>query len=203
MNLFSMALKLAGRRCLVVGGGTVAEGKIASLLDSGAKVIVVAPDVTEKVSRWASIGEVEWLARCFSPAELEGVFLVVAATFHPEVNDLVFREAQSRGILCNVVDDPERCDFYYPAVLRRGQLQIAVSTGGSSPALAQRLRRELEQQFAPGYGEWLEELGEERRHLLRMPLEESHRRRWLHRMASRESFVSFLRRRAASGRRSS
>ena len=159
MNLFPMFLKLAGRRCLVVGGGSVAEGKIASLLGSGAKVIVVAPDVTEKVSGWASIGEVEWLARSFCPAELEGVFLVVAATSDPEVNDLVFREAQSRGILCNVVDDPERCDFYYPAVLRRGQLQIAVSTGGSSPALAQRLRFELEQQFAPGYGEWLEELG--------------------------------------------
>lgn len=203
MNLFPMFLKLAGRRCLVVGGGSVAEGKIASLLGSGAKVIVVAPDVTAKVSGWASIGEVEWLARSFCPAELEGVFLVVAATSDPEVNDLVFREAQSRGILCNVVDDPERCDFYYPAVLRRGQLQIAVSTGGSSPALAQRLRFELEQQFAPGYGEWLEELEEARRRLLRTPLDENHRRRWLHRMASRESFASFLQRRAASGRRSS
>ena len=203
MNLFPMFLKLAGRRCLVVGGGCVAEGKIASLLGTGAKVIVVAPDVTDKVSWWASIGEVEWLARPFCPAELKGVFLVVAATSHPEMNDLVFREAQNRGILCNVVDDPERCDFYYPAVLRRGQLQIAISTGGSSPALAQRLRRELEQQFAPGYGEWLEELGEARRHLLRTPLDESHRRRWLHRMASRESFASFLQRRAASGKRSS
>jgi precorrin-2 dehydrogenase/sirohydrochlorin ferrochelatase len=203
INLFPMFLKLAGRRCLVVGGGAVAEGKIASLLDTGAKVIVVAPDVTEKVSWWASTGEVEWRARCFCPPELDDVFLVVAATSHPEVNDLVFREAQSRGILCNVVDDPERCDFYYPAVLHRGQLQIAISTGGSSPALAQRLRRELEQQFAPGYGEWLEELGEARRHLLRTPLDESHRRRWLHRMASRESFANFLQRRAASGRRSS
>ena len=203
MNLFPMFLKLAGRRCLVVGGGTVAEGKIASLLGTGAKVIVVAPDVTDKVSWWASIGEVEWLARDISPAELEGVFLVVAATSHPEMNDLVFREAQNRGILCNVVDDPERCDFYYPAVLRRGQLQIAISTGGLSPALAQRLRRELEQQFAPGYGEWLEELGEARRHLFRTPLDESHRRRWLHRMASRESFESFLQRRPAGGRRSS
>ena len=105
----------------------------------------------------------------FRPAELESVFLVVAATSDPQVNDLVFREAQSRGILCNVVDDPERCDFYYPAVLRRGQLQIAISTGGSSPALAQRLRHELEQQFAPGYGEWLEELGEARCRLLRSP----------------------------------
>lgn len=203
MNLFPMFLKLAGRRCLVVGGGAVAEGKIASLLDSGAKVVVVAPDVTAKVSGWASTGKVEWLACPFRPAELESVFLVVAATLDPQVNDLVFREAQSRGILCNVVDDPERCDFYYPAVLRRGQLQIAISTGGSSPALAQRLRHELEQQFAPGYGEWLEELGEARCRLLRTPLDESHRRRWLHRMASRESFASFLRRRAASGSRSS
>ena len=202
MALFPMFLKLAGRRCLVVGGGHVAEGKIASLLDCGATVAVVAPDVTEKVSWWASIEELEWFARPFSATELEGVFLVVAATCHQEVNDLVFREAQGRGILCNVVDDPDRCDFYYPAVLRRGQLQVAISTGGSSPALAQRLRRELEQHFDPGYGEWLDQLAETRRHLLRMPLDDSQRRRWLHHMASRESFESFLERRAGGAGRS-
>jgi precorrin-2 dehydrogenase/sirohydrochlorin ferrochelatase len=200
MNLFPMSLKLAGRRCLVVGGGAIGEDKIAGLLEAGAEPTVVAPEVTEKVKEWASAAKIAWLARQFSPADLEGIFLVVAATSRPEVNDFVFREAGQRGILCNVVDDPERCDFYYPAVLRRGRLQIAISTGGLSPALAQRLRQELEHQFSTDYAAWLEELGETRRRLVSTQLDASHRRRWLHRLASREAFESFVQKRAAGGR---
>ena len=196
MNLFPIFLKLAGRRCLVVGGGTIGEGKIASLLEAGAETIVVAPEVTEKVREWASTAKIAWLARDFSPADLDGAFLVVAATSRTEVNDLVFREARQRGILCNVVDDPERCDFYYPAVVRRGRLQIAISTEGTSPALAQRLRQELEHQFSAYYGAWLEELAETRRRLI-STLDASERRRWLHGLASREAFESFVQSKAA------
>jgi len=199
MNLFPIFLKLAGRRCLVVGGGDVGEGKIAGLLEAGAELTVVAPEVTEKVKEWASAATIVWLARNFSPADLEGACLVVAATSRPEVNELVFREATRRGVLCNVVDDPERCDFYYPAVLRRGRLQIAISTSGSSPALARRLRQELEHQFSEYYGAWLEELAETRRRLISTHLAGDKRRRWLHGLASREAFESFVQKKTAGG----
>jgi precorrin-2 dehydrogenase/sirohydrochlorin ferrochelatase len=199
VNLFPIFLKLSGRRCVVVGGGVVGEGKVASLLDAEAETVVVAPAVTDKVMEWASAAKLTWLARSFSPADLDRAFLVVAATSSQEVNELVFQEARRRGVLCNVVDQPEQCDFYYPAVLRRGRLQIAISTGGLSPALAQRLRQELECQFATDYGAWLEALGERRRHLIHTPMDENQRHRWLHRLASRESFESFVQSGPAGG----
>ncbi len=121
-------------------------------------------------------------------ADLDGVFLVIAATSSREVNGTIFREAQQRNILCNVVDDPEYCDFYYPAVVRRGDLQLAISTNGHSPALAQRIRRELEIQFGPEYGEWLEELGKIRQQLFARGMNPDDRRRLLHELASREAF---------------
>ena len=126
--------------------------------------------------------------RAFLPNDLECVFLVIAATASAELNQLVFNEAQRRNILCNAVDDPENCDFYFPAVVRRGQLQIAISTGGQSPALAQRLRRELEEQFTPDYAGWLEELGENRKKLFDGDLDADRRRDLLHSLASREAF---------------
>ncbi len=158
-NLFPMFVKLAGRKCLVVGGGPIAEGKVEGLLASGATVVVVAPEVTEKIARWNDQGRLAWHARQFQPSDLEGAFLVIAATGVDAVNEQVFREAEARGILCNAVDEPERCHFYYPAIVRRGPLQIAISTGGLSPALASRLRAELEAQFGPEYERWLEEAG--------------------------------------------
>jgi precorrin-2 dehydrogenase/sirohydrochlorin ferrochelatase len=188
MSLFPIFLKLQGRSCLVVGAGTIAESKIRSLLISRAKVHVVAPWATPAVSVWAGAGAVQWSARSFQPTDLDSIFLVVAATSLPDINDLVYREAQLRGTLCNVVDDPERCDFYYPAVVRRGDLQIAISTGGKSPALAQRLRREFEEQIAPIYAGWLEELGQARRQLFATSLDPEHRRALLHAAASRQSF---------------
>ena len=200
MNLFPMFLKLAGRRCLVVGGGAIGEGKIAGLLDAGAELTVVAPEVTETVKEWASAAQITWIARTFLPVDLEGASLVVAATSRADVNDSVFRDARQRGILCNVVDDPERCDFYYPAVLRRGRLQIAISTEGASPALAQRLRQEMEEQFSAYYAAWLEELAETRSRLISTQFDVGQRRRRLHGMASREAFESFVQKRAQEGR---
>jgi len=188
MSLFPIFLKLVGRSCLVVGAGTIAESKIRSLLISRANVHVVAPWATPAVSAWARAGAVQWSARPFQPADLDSIFLVVAATSIPVVNDLVYREAQVRRTLCNVVDDPERCDFYYPAVVRRGDLQIAISTGGHSPALAQRLRREFEAQIAPVYAGWLEELGQARKKVFASSLDPEHRRALLRAAASRESF---------------
>jgi precorrin-2 dehydrogenase / sirohydrochlorin ferrochelatase len=188
MNLFPMFLKLEGRSCLVVGAGKIGESKIRSLLIAGAKVRVIAPRATPAVEAWERAGVLTWQAREFEAANLDSIFLVVAATSSIDVNDQVYREAQRRQILCNVVDDPERCDFYYPAVVRRGDLQVAISTAGKSPALAQRLRREFAAQLAPVYAGWIEELGRVRKQLFGRKLDPEHRRKLLHELATRESF---------------
>ena len=192
--LFPMFVKLSGRRCLVVGGGAIAEGKVKSLLVCGASVVVVAPEVTDKIADWSREGCLVWHARRFQTADLEGAFLVVAATAVDAVNESVFREAEACGILCNAVDEPDRCHFYYPAVVRRGPLQIAISTAGLSPSLAHRLRVELEQQFGPEYEAWLQELGALRRLVFAERDDPRRRARILRRLASGQSFARFLRR---------
>jgi precorrin-2 dehydrogenase / sirohydrochlorin ferrochelatase len=192
-SLFPIFLKLERQRCLVVGAGDVAEAKIAGLLEAAAKVRVVAPEATPLVQSWAAAGQIEWLARPCEPSDLDGMFLVVAATFSPELHEQIHAEAQRRGVLCNVVDVPELCDFYYPAVARRGALQIAVSTSGQSPALAQRLRKELEEQFGPEYEVWLQQLGEEREKLFAAAIAPEERKHLLHDLASADAFKSFLR----------
>jgi precorrin-2 dehydrogenase / sirohydrochlorin ferrochelatase len=183
-SLFPMFLKLEGRACLVVGAGTLAEGKIDGLLLSGAAVRVVAPRANAAVEEWARTAAICWEAREFSPADLDGMFLVIVATSSKDLNKAVFREAQRRNVLCNVVDDPEHCDFYYPAVVRRGQLQIAISTAGESPALAQKLRRELETQYGPEYESWIKHLGRARRELFARNIDAEERRHRLHELAS-------------------
>jgi len=192
-SLFPMFVRLAGRRCLVVGGGPVAEGKVEGLLASEAIVVVVAPEVTEKIAAWAREQRLVWHAREFQPSDLDGSFLVIAATGAGAVNESVFREAEARGILCNAVDEPERCHFFYPAVVRRGPLQIAISTGGLSPALSSRLRQELEEQFGPEYGRWIEELGALRQKAFARRVDPRRRTRLLHRLASRQGYERFLR----------
>lgn len=188
MTLFPMFMKLDGRSCLVVGAGTIGEPKISSLIEAGASVRVIALHATAAVAEWARVGKITWEARAFDTSDLEGSFLVIAATNSRDLNAAIFREAGQRKILCNVVDDPEYCDFYYPAVVRRGDLQIAISTNGQSPALAQRIRRELEIQFGPEYGEWLNELGQVRQQLFASKIDPEQRRRLLHELASREAF---------------
>jgi precorrin-2 dehydrogenase/sirohydrochlorin ferrochelatase len=143
-----MFVKLAGRPCLVVGAGLVGQAKIEGLLAACANVRGVAPEAIEQVRQSARAGQIVWEARGFEATDLVGAFLVVVATSSRELNGIVFQEARRHGVLCNVVDDPARSDFYYPAVVRRGPRQIAISTGGQSPALAQRLRLELEEQFS-------------------------------------------------------
>jgi len=192
MSLFPIFLKLEGRRCLVVGAGTVAEQKILGLIEAEGNVQVVAPQATDLVREWADSGVIDWQARTFDVKDLEGKFLVIVATSARELNESIFREAQQRQILCNVVDDPPHCDFYYPSVVRRGDLQIAISTAGHSPALAQRLRRELELQFGPEYGEWLSQLGKARQDLFTSNIDPEERRRLLHRLASREAFETAI-----------
>jgi precorrin-2 dehydrogenase/sirohydrochlorin ferrochelatase len=188
MTLFPMFMKLEGRSCLVVGAGSVGEPKIKSLIEAGASVRVVALRATAAVAEWAESDAISWEAREFKSADLDGIFLIIAATNNRDLNAAIFHEARRRNILCNVVDDPEFCDFYYPALVRRGDLQLAISTNGHSPALAQRIRRELEIQFGPEYGEWLEQLGRARQELFASKINPEQRRRLLHELASREAF---------------
>ena len=187
MALFPMFLKLEGRNCVVVGAGKVGEQKIRSLLLSGASVSVIAPWATGAVVEWAQAGVITWEARWFALSDLARAFLVIAATSSKELNHVVFEEAQRQGILCNAVDDPEHCDFYFPSVVRRGRFQIAISTGGLSPALAQRLRRELERSFPAEYAGLVDGLGEERKRLFAGELNPELRRRRLHSLAGREA----------------
>jgi precorrin-2 dehydrogenase / sirohydrochlorin ferrochelatase len=201
MNLFPIFLKLEGRRCLVIGAGAIGEEKIKGLLRRGADVEVVAPKVTRHIRAWARAGLIRWHARNFRPTDLERAFLIVAATSSHALHEKIYKEAKRRAILCNVADDPPHCDFYYGAVVQRGSLQIAVSTGGHSPALAQRLRKELERQFGPEFGDWLEALGEAREKLFARAIPAGRRKRLLHQMASLRAFKEFVRRRRAEARR--
>ena len=190
---FPMLVNLAGRKCVVVGAGTVAAAKIEGLLFCSADVVVVSPRAVTAIQRLARNGRLVWRRKAFSPRDVQGKFLAIAATNSSKINEAVFRACAARGVLCNSVDDPEHCDFIYPAVARRGSLQIAISTGGHSPALAARLRRELERQFGPEWGAWVDDLGRRRDELLRRSLPEKSRRRRLQQMATPKAFLDFLR----------
>jgi precorrin-2 dehydrogenase/sirohydrochlorin ferrochelatase len=190
-----MMVKLKGRKCVVVGAGKVAEGKIDGLLADGAEISVVSPRATARIQKQARAGILQWQRRGFSASDVEGAFLVVAATNSSQTNSKIFQACRKRGILCNAVDDPENCDFFYPAIVRRGALQIAISTHGFSPALASRLRQELEQQFGPEWEDWLEEIGDQRREILRQDGPAARKRKRLMQIASSKSFQTFLRRR--------
>lgn len=191
-SLFPMFLKLTGRQCLVVGAGKVGEPKIGGLIDTGAHIRVVALEATHVVREWARAGKIDLELRAFTPNDLDNAFLAVVATSSRTLNEFVYREAQRCQVLCNVVDVPEYCDFFYPAVVRRGDLQIAISTAGQSPSLAQKLRQQLEQQFGPGYATWVAELGETRRLILASDLDAERKRELLHSLASREAFEAAL-----------
>jgi len=194
MILFPAFLKLAGRRCLVAGAGPVAEEKIEGLLRAGADVRVVAPEATRRIRELARRKRLRLNEREFRASDLSGTFLVVAATSSPSLHAKIYKQARRRGVLCNVVDDPEHCDFYYGSVVQRGALQIAISTAGRSPALAQRLRKKFEKEFGAEYEEWLDELGKMRERLFVKKVAPEKRRALLHELAGEASFEEFLKR---------
>jgi len=185
-------LKLEGRECLVVGAGKVGEPKIAGLLETGALVRVVTLQASPAVREWAREGKIELKLRAFSADDLTGAFLAIVATNSRTLNERIYGEARRLGVLCNVVDVPDLCDFYYPSVVRRGDLQIAVSTSGQSPSLAQKIRQQLERQFGPGYAAWVAELGETRKLILASDLEKERKLDLLHSLASREALQAAL-----------
>lgn len=188
MDLFPIFLKLTGRRCLVIGAGNLAESKIESLRAANANVTVIAPDARPRILDLAAGGEITFHQRAYAEGDLtaQKYFLVVTATDVPAVNRAVYQEAVANEIMVNAVDDPPFCDFYFPSVVRRGDLQIAISTAGSSPALAQRLRKEINAQLPLDAGDWLTDLGNLRREVTQMePLNEE-RKLLLHQLAQRE-----------------
>ncbi|MGC1483229.1 MAG: bifunctional precorrin-2 dehydrogenase/sirohydrochlorin ferrochelatase [Candidatus Acidiferrum sp.] len=193
MSLFPIFVKLEGRQIAVIGGGNIAEAKIEGALTAGARIRLIAPTVTPQIAEWVRLGKIEWRRKQFEAEDLDGAFLVIAATAAAGVNGTVFREAEVRGILCNSVDDIEHCHFYYGSVVQRGDLQIAISTNGKSPALAQRLRRELETQFEPEYEVWLQRLGEAREELRANSSNPDTTKQLLHDLASQQMFEQFRR----------
>jgi len=186
MSLFPAFIKLARRPCLVVGAGAVAAQKVQSLLAAEAQIRVVAPRVHPEITALAAAGQIEIINRAFEPDDLVQTFLVIAATDDPAVNAAVYEAAVERNILCNSVDDPPHCDFYFGSVVSRGDLQIAISTAGESPALAQRLRKEIDAQLPEDLGPWLAETGRLRREVLARVEPGEERKLLLHRLAERE-----------------
>ena len=142
-NYYPIYLKLSGRRCVIFGGGGIAEGKLPKLIDSGAQVTVVSPQVTSVIKSLADTGTVQWTPREYQSGDLEGSFLAIAATNDRLVNQQIAMEAERLSVVLNVVDDPDLCAFIAPSVVERGSVTVAISTGGASPALARKLREVL------------------------------------------------------------
>ncbi|HUD54791.1 MAG TPA: siroheme synthase CysG [Terracidiphilus sp.] len=186
MSLLPIFLKLDGRPGLLVGAGTVALDKIDGLLKTGIRLRVIAPRAHDEIRRLAAEGKLEWIERSFQSSDLDDNFVVIAATDNPEVNAAVYQGALERGILCNSVDDIPNCDFFFGSVVSRGDLQIAISTAGESPAFAQRLRREIDEHLPADLGPWLAELGDLRREVLATHPRSEERKLLLHELAHRQ-----------------
>ena len=159
MRYFPISVDLENRPVLVVGGGEVAERRIDALLESDAKITVVSPEVSERIAAMAAAGDIVLHRRPYDRGDTEGKMLVLTATNDPTTNAAVWQEAKISGVLVNTADEPSRCDFIIPAVIRRGDLIVAISTGGKSPALAVRLRRKLSEMLGPEYAKLLDALG--------------------------------------------
>jgi len=172
-----LVLELQGIRCLVVGGGRVAERKIGALLRAGARVKIVSPRTTERIADLVKRRILTWRRGRFRPSDLRGVRLVVAATSDRAVNHDVARRAERSGAFCNVTDDPASCTLMMPAFVSRGSLLISVSTGGESPAMARALRDDLARRYGREYGAYLEMIGSMRRRLLATVSDSAERRR--------------------------
>jgi len=165
MSYFPIYLDMARRRCLVIGGGAVAERKIANLLEAGAEVTVLSPNVTENIARWSKQNLLLLKARRYRDGDLAGFELAFVATDDAAANSAAFREGRNGGVWVNAADDPAHCDFILPSVLRRGDLTVAVSSGGNSPALARTVREELELYFTQEYEALAQLASEARREL--------------------------------------
>ena len=166
MKYYPVNLDIRGQSCLVVGGGPVGTRKVRTLLDCGAAVTVVSPEVTTPLSVLAGENRICLKQRPYRTSDLDGVFLVIGATNNKDLNHTIHDDSRMKGKLCNIADQPDLCNFILPSIIERGDLIIAISTSGKSPAFARRLRKQLEAQFGPEYAEFLKLMGAVRKILL-------------------------------------
>lgn len=167
-HLFPIFISLAGKNCLVIGGGQVAERKVSDLFNCDANVTVISPEAGDKISQWSSQGLISWQARECIDSDLDNVFMVFVATNDVLVNKRIVEQCRQRGILVNAVDDPPNCDFYVPAVVRRNSLVLGISTEGKSPMFARKLRKQLEELIGEEHGQFVDILGEQRDYIKRV-----------------------------------
>jgi len=180
MSYYPVLIHLDGKKVIVVGGGTVAERKIETLLEYGAAVHVVSRDLTPQLRKYSTEGTIGLLGQEFNEDCLEGAFMVIAATDDPRLNRQVSKMAKEKGLLVNAVDQPSDCNFILPSILRRGDLLIAVSTSGKSPALAKKVREALEERFGNEYESFLILMGRLREEVLSQRLSQDENRRIFH-----------------------
>ncbi|MCS7149332.1 MAG: bifunctional precorrin-2 dehydrogenase/sirohydrochlorin ferrochelatase [Caldimicrobium sp.] len=180
---YPIFLNLTDRLCVVIGGGSVAERKVLSLLESGARVKLISPEITVKLRELKEKGALHWEKRLYQRGDLTGAFLVIAATNDPKVQEAIFQEAEERSIPCNVVDKPDLCSFIVPSTIKRGGFVLAISTGGASPALARRIREILEKEFSPDFELYVSLMGAIRGAILKQPLSPQERENKLQRLA--------------------
>ena len=189
MRHYPVSLVLSDKLCLVVGGGRVAERKVNSLLDCGARVQMVCPELTPNLDKMAALGKINYRRGTYQTSDLAGVFLVVCAVNNKEVNQRIAADCAERNLLVNVVDQPDLCNFIVPAIMRRGDLTMAVSTGGKSPLLARHFRKELEKGYGVQYEEYLDLLGELRQKVIHQVTDEEKKMEILAGMVSPEILV--------------
>ncbi|RXT07806.1 bifunctional precorrin-2 dehydrogenase/sirohydrochlorin ferrochelatase [Ammoniphilus sp. CFH 90114] len=169
MKNYPMMMKLTGQRLVVIGGGRVAERKIRGFVNTGAEITVISPECTDSIKSWAALGKLKYIAREFQEEDLHGASFIIAATNDPEVNVQIYQAKRAYQWI-NVVDRPDLCTFTVPSLVTRGDLQIAISTGGKSPGLSRKMRKQMESWIGQEYGEYLEFLGQQRKEILGLDL---------------------------------
>jgi siroheme synthase-like protein len=186
--LYPVLLKLEGKRSVVIGGGAETEQRVRSLMDAGAQVELIAPVASEEMMQLARAGRIRWIERTYRPGDLEGAFLAVACASDRSRNEEIWAEAEARGIPFNATDDGPHCTFIFPAIHRQGDLVVAISSGGKSPALASRIRDRIAEDLGPEYAEFLDILGRLRPEVTeRFPTFERRREIW-YRLVDSEAF---------------
>ncbi len=159
MRYYPVSLDIQNRKCLVVGGGSVSTRKVMTLLECGAIVTVVSPDVAGELLELAEKKMIELKKRPYEPSDIDGIFLVIGATDNEKLNRQINKDAERQNKLCNIADRPEACNFILPSIVNRGNLVIAISTSGKSPAFAKKMRQDLEKEFGEEYDEFLQLMG--------------------------------------------
>jgi siroheme synthase-like protein len=192
MSKYPIFLDLTGRRVVVIGGGAVALRKTQTLLAAGARLVVIAKKIDDALTSLCTYSKAELIKSTYSKDYLVGAVLAVAATGNRQLNKQIYKDCQELEILCNVVDEPELCDFFVPAVVNRGSLQIAVSTAGHCPAYAGHIRKKLEQILTESHGEFLAELEKIRKKIIETVPELSHRKVLLGKLVDDDSFEYFV-----------